>query len=109
MVQRAVQQAPPGPGAATGDRLARPAQLSWKPWRRTRLDDRPDSAGYLSGGGKAKPGGPGGDPPAGPPRAGKVKPDDIDMDALMSVINRRLRIDFRIDRERLGRLRDTTR
>jgi hypothetical protein len=39
----------------------------------------------------------------------KIKPNDIDIDALMSVITRHLRTEFRIDRERFGRLRDSNR
>lgn len=51
----------------------------------------------------------GGNAAASKHRTAKIKPGDIDMDALMGVIYRRLRTDFRLDRERLGRLRDTPR
>lgn len=67
-------------------------------------------AGLLFGGKATNSGGAGGwGAAAGQDRPEKIKPGDIDMDALMGVISRRLRTDFRLDRERLGRLRDSTR
>jgi hypothetical protein len=36
-------------------------------------------------------------------------PPGLDLDELVTLVSRRLRAEFRVDRERFGRLRDSTR
>ncbi|HEY1704254.1 MAG TPA: hypothetical protein VGG75_31555 [Trebonia sp.] len=67
---------------------------------------RRPAAGQREGSGTSSPG----TSPSGA-AAARARPGfgDLDLDALTSEIARRLRTEFRVDRERFGRLRDSTR